>query len=284
MGLNVLVVDDSAVMRAMIVKVLGMTQLAVDSVREAGDGQQGLARLHEEAADLLLLDINMPVLDGLETLERVRADPALCETPVLVVSTEGSDTRIEQIRRMGAGFMRKPFTPDALRKAMASVIFGGRKRRLEAQLREAACEVLEQMCFLVPDALGPGPADLDPRPSVWLHFRGPFAGRLQLACDESLMAEIATNMLGLEDAPDSMRQLDALRELANVICGNLLPRVGGTQAVFQVEPPRIERRKSLRGNADATVRLSFDGRSLDIWLLPIEPTGSAPQPARGPKP
>ena len=96
MAINILIVDDSAVMRAMILKTLRMSGLALGEVVQAADGRQGLEALSAHWMDLVLLDINMPVMNGEQMIERMRADPDLKDTPVVVVSTEGSQARIER--------------------------------------------------------------------------------------------------------------------------------------------------------------------------------------------
>lgn len=116
MALNVLVVDDSAVARAMIVKTLGLSGLPLGQVHHAGDGQEGLAVLETNWIDLALVDINMPVMNGEEMIERVRGNPAWADLAIIVVSTEGSQTRIERLQQHGARFVHKPFTPEAVRE------------------------------------------------------------------------------------------------------------------------------------------------------------------------
>ncbi len=125
MALRVLVVDDSAVMRSMVVKVLNMTGLPIVEIREAENGKAGLDALEAGGIDLALVDINMPVMDGLTMLENVRANPKFCSLPVVVVSTEGSDKRIKELKARGAAFIRKPFAPEALVDAVVSAIGGG---------------------------------------------------------------------------------------------------------------------------------------------------------------
>ncbi len=125
MALRVLVVDDSAVMRSMVVKVLHMTGLPIVEIREAENGQAGLDALELGGIDLALVDINMPVMDGLTMLDNVRANPKLASLPVVVVSTEGSDKRIKELKEKGASFIRKPFAPEALVDAVISAIGGG---------------------------------------------------------------------------------------------------------------------------------------------------------------
>jgi len=113
-ALNVLVVDDSGVARAMIRKTLVVAGLPVGEVHEAGNGQEGLDALAEHWIDLVFVDINMPVMNGEEMIERIQADPALADLPLIVVSTEGSRTRIERLQQRGTKFIHKPFSPEAV--------------------------------------------------------------------------------------------------------------------------------------------------------------------------
>jgi CheY-specific phosphatase CheX len=102
-------------------------------------------------------------------------------------------------------------------------------------------ETLEKMAFMfATPGEGPGGAQEDELESVEVGFDGPFSGRLQLGLSGSLLAELAGNMLGVEEAgalsPEG--QFDALRELANVVVGNLLPLLAGAEAEFAIGPPR----------------------------------------------
>lgn len=115
MALNVLIVDDSAVMRSMIIKTLRMTGLPIGEIHQAGNGREGLEVLEREWVDLVLADINMPEMNGEEMIDRMKKEPATGSLPVLVVSTEGSQTRIERLLDKGVQFIRKPFTPEILR-------------------------------------------------------------------------------------------------------------------------------------------------------------------------
>ena len=115
MAFNVLVVDDSAVMRAMVIKTLNMSGLPVGEIRQASDGAEALRLLGEHWIDLALIDLNMPVMNGEELLDRLRQNPETADLAVVVVSTESSSTRIAALRQKGAGFVHKPFNPVALR-------------------------------------------------------------------------------------------------------------------------------------------------------------------------
>ena len=115
MALNILVVDDSAVMRAIIIRVLGLAGLPVQSVHQAGNGQEALEVLSREWIDLALIDINMPVMDGIELISRIRQMPETAALPVVVVSTESTTTRISMLEQQGVRFVHKPFSPESLR-------------------------------------------------------------------------------------------------------------------------------------------------------------------------
>lgn len=121
MAFNVLVVDDSAVMRQMVVRTLKMSGLPLGTVLEAGNGEEGLFVLQDQWVDLLLLDINMPVMNGEEMLRRLRDNPETAQLPVIVVSTEGSETRLAALHELGASIVRKPFAPETLRDTILRV-------------------------------------------------------------------------------------------------------------------------------------------------------------------
>ncbi|MBI1808959.1 MAG: response regulator [Gemmatimonadetes bacterium] len=115
MALNVLIVDDSAVMRTMVLRTLRLSGLPLGEVHEAPDGQAGLEVLQAHWVDLVLLDLNMPRMNGEELLGEIRGNPETASVAVIVVSTEGSDARIALIHKLGAGFVHKPFRPEQLR-------------------------------------------------------------------------------------------------------------------------------------------------------------------------
>jgi two-component system, chemotaxis family, chemotaxis protein CheY len=124
-SLNVLVVDDSAVMRKMVIRVLGMSGLPIESVHEASQGREALEVLAREGnINLGLFDVNMPILNGEELVMQIRADERTASLPVVIVSTEGSAERIARFKRMGAAFIRKPFGPEALLDAIISATGG----------------------------------------------------------------------------------------------------------------------------------------------------------------
>lgn len=121
MALNILVVDDSSVTRAMIIKTLKMSGLSLGEIVQAANGQEGLEKLDQNWIDLALVDINMPVMNGEVMIERIRENPEWDSLPVIVVSTEGSKTRIERLLKHGVKFVHKPFSPEIVREVIAEI-------------------------------------------------------------------------------------------------------------------------------------------------------------------
>ncbi|MEM1355081.1 MAG: response regulator [Planctomycetota bacterium] len=123
MSLRILIVDDSPIIRAVIEKNIRMSELAVDQCIHAGNGQEALDQLGGEWVDVAFVDINMPVMNGVELITRMKADDLLKTIPVVVASTEGSQTRIDQLRELGiAGYLRKPFTPEQFKEQITQVL------------------------------------------------------------------------------------------------------------------------------------------------------------------
>jgi two-component system chemotaxis response regulator CheY len=121
MPIDVLIVDDSGVMRAMIAKALEMAQLPLGTIHQAGNGVEALEVLDREPVDLAMVDINMPVMGGEELIERMQEIPKLAKVPVIVISTEASDTRISQLEDRGVKFIHKPFTAEQIRDVVSVV-------------------------------------------------------------------------------------------------------------------------------------------------------------------
>ena len=121
MSLNVLIVDDSAVMRAMIIKTLQVCGLQLGEVHQAVNGREGLDALNDHWVDLVFADINMPEMNGEEMIDRMRANPDTADVPVIVVSTEGSQTRIDRLREKGAMFIHKPFAAETIRDVIQNL-------------------------------------------------------------------------------------------------------------------------------------------------------------------
>ena len=123
MALDVLIVDDSAAIRKILHRVLLQTNLALGHIHEANDGHEALERLRTENVGLVLSDINMPNMDGLEFLKAMKANPAWKSVPVMMVTTEGSQDKVLQALKLGAaGYVKKPFTPDQIKEKLAGLL------------------------------------------------------------------------------------------------------------------------------------------------------------------
>jgi two-component system chemotaxis response regulator CheY len=120
--LDFLIVDDSAVMRAVITKLVRMSGLPVGQIHHASDGAKALAVLDAHSVDLMTVDINMAGMTGDELLRRLRADPATASQRVLVVSSERREERTREIEANGGRFLQKPFDAEELRAAVLGVL------------------------------------------------------------------------------------------------------------------------------------------------------------------
>jgi two-component system, chemotaxis family, chemotaxis protein CheY len=118
--LDVLIVDDSAAIRKILQRVLRQAEIPIGTVYEAADGLEGIDALKKQTVGLILSDINMPNMDGLEFLTAVKAEAAWKDLPVVMVSTEGTQAKVmEAVERGAAGYVRKPFTADQIKEKLA---------------------------------------------------------------------------------------------------------------------------------------------------------------------
>ena len=123
MDSDVLVVDDSAAIRKILTRVLRQTGMAIRTIHEAGDGQDALALMALHRVDLVLSAINMPKMDGLQLLASLKASPQWRHIPVVIITTEGGETKVAEAVRLGAaGYVRKPFTAYQIKEKLAGIL------------------------------------------------------------------------------------------------------------------------------------------------------------------
>lgn len=116
MDIRVLIVDDSSVMRKIVERSLQRADMNLVQVLEAGNGMEAIAALNGNKVDLILCDINMPVMDGLEFVKQLPSVENAKGVPVVMITTEGSEDHVVQALSAGArGYIRKPFTPDQVK-------------------------------------------------------------------------------------------------------------------------------------------------------------------------
>jgi two-component system chemotaxis response regulator CheY len=121
MPLNVLVVDDSAAIRKILLRVLSQTDLPLGTLHEAGDGLEAIKKLEANPVGLVLADINMPNMDGLQLLNRLQASELWKDVPVIMITTEGSPAKVMEAVQLGAkGYVRKPFTVEQIKEKISS--------------------------------------------------------------------------------------------------------------------------------------------------------------------
>jgi two-component system chemotaxis response regulator CheY len=119
MAYNVLIVDDSPAMRSFVRRVLELSRIEVGQCMEAGNGVEALEVLQKEWVDVVLTDLNMPTMDGEQFVRKMEEDPAMRTIPVLVVSIDRTDHRVQQMLTLGAkGYVTKPFQPETLREEL----------------------------------------------------------------------------------------------------------------------------------------------------------------------
>src|SRR4051812_14335569 len=121
--LDVLIVDDSAAIRKILQRVLRQTDLPLGEIHEAGDGTEAVDILKNRSFGLILSDINMPQMDGLQLLARIKDMGHLKNVPVIMITTEGGQGKVMEAVQLGAtGYVRKPFTAEQIKEKLAAII------------------------------------------------------------------------------------------------------------------------------------------------------------------
>ena len=122
-SIRALIVDDSSVMRKIVERCLRQAGLDLTQVHEASNGVEALALMSENQFDLILSDINMPVMDGLEFVKQVQQMEGAKNTPIVMITTEGGEKHVVEALSHGAkGYIRKPFTPDQVKEHVVPVL------------------------------------------------------------------------------------------------------------------------------------------------------------------
>jgi len=126
MALDVLIVDDSSAIRKILMRGLAQTELKRGDVCEAADGVDAIKILEANKVGLVLSDINMPNMDGLQLLTSVRARPEWNGIPIIMITTEGNQAKVMEAVQLGAqGYVRKPFTAEQIKEKISSCLSSG---------------------------------------------------------------------------------------------------------------------------------------------------------------
>ena len=122
MPFDLLIVDDSSAIRKILQRVLHTAEIPLRNIYEASDGIEALAVLNAHEVSLVLSDINMPNMDGIQLLGQIRANDAWKNVPVIMITTEGSQAKVVEAAQLGAtGYVRKPFTADQIKTALSGL-------------------------------------------------------------------------------------------------------------------------------------------------------------------
>ena len=123
MPVDVMIVDDSAAIRKILQRVLRQTDIPIGEVLEAGDGVEALKTLNDRSVNLILSDINMPNMDGLQLLAQLKATEKWKSVPIVMVTTEGGQGKVIEAVQLGAaGYVRKPFTAEQIKEKLSGLI------------------------------------------------------------------------------------------------------------------------------------------------------------------
>lgn len=123
MSYTILVVDDSAIVRTMVKKSIGMAGVPVAKLFEAANGKEALAVLQANWVDIVFADLNMPEMNGVELVEQMSRDSMLVTTPVVIVSSEQSEAKIEELKAKGIkAYIKKPFRPEGFKEVVSAVL------------------------------------------------------------------------------------------------------------------------------------------------------------------
>jgi two-component system chemotaxis response regulator CheY len=121
--IRALIVDDSSVMRKIVERCLRQAGLDLSDVQQASNGVEALAILNQSDFDLILSDINMPLMDGLEFVRTIRTLEKAKDIPIVMITTEGGEQHVLEALSLGAkGYIRKPFTPDQVKEHVIPVL------------------------------------------------------------------------------------------------------------------------------------------------------------------
>jgi two-component system, chemotaxis family, chemotaxis protein CheY len=123
MPVDVLIVDDSAAIRKILQRVLRQTDIPIGEVFEAGDGVEALKTLSVHHVNLILSDINMPNMDGLQLLAQLKQNDKWKSVPIIMITTEGGQGKVLEAVQLGAaGYVRKPFTAEQIKEKLSGLI------------------------------------------------------------------------------------------------------------------------------------------------------------------
>lgn len=123
MAYTIMIIDDSETIQTVLERTLKMTKLQIDEIIVAENGVVALEKLKEHWVDIVFTDINMPKMNGMEFIAKMKENSEYRQIPIVVISTEGSQIRIDELEKIGIqGYIRKPFTPEEIRDVILKTL------------------------------------------------------------------------------------------------------------------------------------------------------------------
>jgi two-component system, chemotaxis family, chemotaxis protein CheY len=125
MSYRILVVDDSPVSRKMVCRAVAMCGLDVGEILEAGNGKEALELASKTWVDIVLADVNMPVMSGAEMVAEMAKRDFMSTTPVVIISSDRTEDRVKALRSMGiSAYLPKPFRPEQVKQVISELLLG----------------------------------------------------------------------------------------------------------------------------------------------------------------
>ncbi len=240
MSWKILIVDDSSLTRKIVKRVIEMSQMDVAEFLDASNGEEALNILKATHVDLVLSDLNMPHMSGVEMVQKMKSTPETKSIPVVIISTESKTARIKELLSEGVkDYLHKPFKPEEFKELIQTVCCGAEEKKENLSVN-ALTKALETMAFMT--VLPINDDMIIPKQTVIaeIGFSGLRNGTIQIAAGLEFCKLLAEN-IGALDGPDNQTAYDALKELSNVTCGLFLPMiVTSTADVFDVTVPKSQ--------------------------------------------
>ncbi len=254
---TVLVVDDSAAMRRMLTRTLVLAGLSEDQIRTAKDGIDALEQLERERPTLMITDITMPRMDGVELLKTIRErnwpEPM---TTIACTSVSSSRTLLELVRLGCDQVIRKPFDRTELALQLGELLAPVEQPEPAPEpqgpspltaLDRAVHRVLETMAFAIPEPATPEQTARDLERSLHCKARIPLSGAttgaLEIWATPYTSYRLALGLLGEVERGDDRTCLEALAEIANILAGDWLTTLkddGVEEAgAIELQPPEV---------------------------------------------
>ncbi|MBF0500331.1 MAG: response regulator [Candidatus Riflebacteria bacterium] len=236
---NILIADDSATARMIIRRCLEIAGCSESCFLEAANGEEALAIIRKESIDLLVTDLNMPVMDGKRLLASIKASPKLNGIPVIVVTSLGNPAIEQELMSRGADkVVAKPVSPATMQQAIKTLsqkgfnLISGTSANHEEIIRRAVSQTFEEVAFeeivleSICSNLPPESAQsMDQSSGYWarLAIIEPQFGELIIWVPATFIGRIVSSIHGMPPEEASEQLLtDTLAELLNTLAGRLM--------------------------------------------------------------